>query len=187
MTNPTFSRRLALATALLVYGSGAICAAQSPVAAAAPTAPTKIWTSPPGKLYVQTLTDRIMAAHPELLSVTFHGVPPGAAPKTYAMFGGSYPERIGNPDDPDDIMVIETGVTILDPRWHRTKDVVRKFVVQTPLRDAAGENIGLIVLAYKNADKSGKTDKDFFVAGTKLRDELEKDIPSFAALFEPGK
>ena len=186
MTYPTFSRRLTLAMALLVGGSGAICAAQSPVAAS-PAAPTKIWTPPPGKLYVQTLTDRIMAAHPELLSVTFHGVPPGAAPKTYTMFGGSYPERIGNPDDPDDIMVIETGVTILDPRWHRTRDAVRKFVVQTPLRNAAGENIGLIVLAYKNADKSGKTDKDFFVAGTKLRDDLEKDIPSFAALFEPGK
>jgi hypothetical protein len=186
MMYPIFSRRLALASALLVGGSGAICAAQSPVTAASP-APTKIWISPSGKLYVQTLTDRIMAAHPELLSVTFHGVPPGAAPKTYAMFGGSYPERIGNPDDPDDIMVIETGVTILDPRWHRTKDTVRKFVVQTPLRDAAGENIGLIVLAYKNGDKSGKTDKDFFVAGTKLRDDLEKDIPSFAALFEPGK
>ena len=185
MTYPDFSRKLAIAAALLAGGAGAVCAAQSP--APAPQAPAKIWTSPPGKLYVQTLTDRIMAAHPELLSVTFHGVPPGAAPKTYTMFGGSYLERIGNPDDPDDIMVIETGVTILDPRWHRTKDVVRKFVVQTPLRDAAGENIGLIVLAYKNADKSGKTDKDFFAAGTKLRDDLEKEIPSFAALFEPGK
>jgi hypothetical protein len=185
MTYPDFSRKLAIATALLACGAVAVCAAQSP--APVPQAPAKIWTSPPGKLYVQTLTDRIMAAHPELLSVTFHGVPPGAAPKTYAMFGGSYPERIGNPDDPDDIMVIETGVTILDPRWHRTKDVVRKFVVQTPLRDVSGENIGLIVLAYKNPDKSGKTDKDFFAAGTKLRDDLEKDIPSFAALFEPGK
>jgi hypothetical protein len=186
MTHATFSRTLALATALLVGASGAISAAQSPVTAA-PPASTKIWTSPPGKLYVQTLTDRIMAAHPELLSVTFHGVPPGAAPKTYTMFGGSYFERIGNPDDPDDVMVIETGVTILDPRWHRTKDVVRKFVVQTPLRDAAGQNIGLIVLAYKNGDESGKTDKDFFLAGTKLRDDLAKDIPSFKALFEPSK
>ena len=147
------------------------------------TAP-KNWTPPAYKIYAQVLADQTMAAHPELLSVTFHGVPPGAPPKTYAMFGGSYLERIGNPDDPDDIMVIETGVTILDPRWHRTKDVVRKFVVQTPLRDAAGENIGLLVLAYKNADKSGKTDKDFFAAGTKLRDDMEKDIPGFAVLFE---
>jgi hypothetical protein len=185
MTYPDFSRKLAIATALLACGAGAVCAAQSP--APVPQTPAKIWTSPPGKLYVQTLTERIMTAHPELLSVTFHGVPPGAAPKTYTMFGGSYLDRIGNPDDPDDIMVIETGVTILDPRWHRAKDVVRKFVVQTPLRDAAGENIGLIVLAYKNPDQGGKTDKDFFTAGTKLRDDLEKDIPSFAALFQPAK
>jgi hypothetical protein len=35
-----------------------------------------------------------------------------------------------------------------------------------------------------NPDKSGKTDKDFFAAGTKLRDDLEKDIPGFAVLFE---
>ena len=30
------------------------------------------------------------------------------------MFAGSYPERIGNPDDPDDVMIIELGITILD-------------------------------------------------------------------------
>src|SRR5579859_352954 len=148
---------------------------------------SKNWTPPAGKLYVQTLTERIMAAHPELISVTFHGVPPGAAPKTYTMFGGSYPDMIGNPDDPDDVMVIETGVTILDPRWHRTKDKIAKFVVQTPLRDAAGENVGMIVLAYRNPANSGKTDRDFFQAGTELRDDLKKQIPSFAALFEPAK
>jgi hypothetical protein len=39
-----------------------------------------------------------MAAHPELLSVTFHGVPPGQT-DTYTMFAGSYPDRIGNADD----------------------------------------------------------------------------------------
>jgi hypothetical protein len=45
----------------------------------------------------------------------------------------------------------------------------------------------LIVIAYKNPVNSGKTDLDFFVAGTKLRDDLQKQIPSFAALFEPAK
>ena len=129
----------------------------------------KNWTAPAAPLYVQTLTERIMTAHPELLSVTFHGVPPGAAPKTYTMFGGSYLDRIGNADDPDDVMVIETGITILDPRWHRTKDPIRKFVVMTPLRDAAGENIGLLVLAYKNPEASGRTDRDFFIAGATLQ------------------
>lgn len=174
------------AIALGLCAASALAGAQA-TAPAAPPPPAKVWTAPPGKLYVQSLTERIMAAHPELISVTFHGVPPGAAPKTYTMFGGSYLDRIGNPDDPDDIMVIETGVTMLDPRWHRTRDVIRKFVVQTPLRDAAGENIGLIVLAYRNPQNSGKTDQDFFAAGTKLRDDLQKDIPSFAALFGPAR
>lgn len=160
-----------------------LCAVAS-LHAAEPVA--KNWAPPAGKLYVQTLTEQIMKAHPELISVTFHAVPPGAAPKTYTMFGGSYLDRIGNPDDPDDIMVIETGITILDPRWHRTKDPLRKYVVQTPLRDASGENIGLLVMAYHNPQNSGKTDRDFFAAGTALRDRLQKQIPTFAGLFEPA-
>jgi|SRR5581483_8193715 len=51
------------------------------------------------KIYAQALSDQFMAQHPELLSVTFHGTPPGD-PGVYTMFAGSYPERIGNPDDP---------------------------------------------------------------------------------------
>jgi hypothetical protein len=117
----------------------------------------KNWTPPAAKMQVQTLSEQIMAAHPELISVTFHGVPPGQS-KVYTMFGGSFVDRIGNPDDPDDVMIIETGITILDPRWHRTKDPVAKYVVMLPLRDAAGENCGLLVLAYHNPKGSGKTD-----------------------------
>jgi hypothetical protein len=186
MKNPSTLRSSALAIALCISSATSIFAVGATASVPPPEKP-KNWTPPAAKLYVQTLTEQIMAAHSELISVTFHGVPPGAAPKTYTMFGGSYPDRIGNPDDPDDVMVIETGVTLLDPRWHRTKDVIRKFVVQTPLRDAAGENIGLIVIAYKNPVNSGKTDRDFFLAGTQLRDDLQKQIPSFAALFEPAK
>jgi hypothetical protein len=185
MKNLATIRGIALAAALCISSALSICAV------AATGVPgqekPKNWSPPSAKLFVQTLAEQIMAAHSELISVTFHGVPPGAAPKTYTMFGGSYPDRLGNPDDPDDVMVIETGITILDPRWHRTKDAVRKFVVQTPLRDAAGENIGLIVIAYKNPLDGGKTDRDFFLAGTQLRDDLQKKIPSYAALFEPAK
>ncbi len=147
--------------------------------------PKQNWTPPAARMQVQNLSEKIMAAHPELISVTFHGVPPGLS-KVYTMFGGSYVDRIGNADDPDDIMISETGITILDPRWHRTKDPIRKYVVMLPLRDAAGENCGLLVLAYKNPTDSGKTDLDFFLAGTKLRDDLEKQIPSYAGLYAPA-
>jgi hypothetical protein len=155
--------------------------------AAAPAAPSKNWTPPTYKIYAQILADEIKAKHPELISITFHGVPPGAAPKTYTMYAGSYPDRIGNPDDPDDVMIIETGITILDPRWHRTKDPIKKYVPMLPLRDAAGENIGLLVLAYKNPADDHKTDLDFLKAATDLRDTLQTKIPSHKALFDPAK
>ena len=157
-------------------------------ALALPAAPekSKNWTPPAAKIYAQALSEQIMASHPELLSLTFHGVPPGLS-KVYTMFAGSYVDRIGNPDDLDDIMVIESGITILDPRWHRTKDTVRKFVMMLPLRDATGESVGLLVAAYKNPVGSGQGEKEFFLAGTALRDALQKDIPTYAALFQPAK
>jgi hypothetical protein len=175
--------------ALLVLGALEFVAAATATAAAdvasAPAAKVKNWTQPAHRIYAQTLSDDIMTAHHELISVTFHGVPPGMQ-DVYTMFAGSYPDRIGNPDDPDDIDVITKGITIVDPRWHRIKDTVKKFVVQLPLRDASGENVGLIVFAYHN-ESSGKGEKDFFLSAVALRDALQKKIPSYAGLFEAAK
>ncbi len=167
---------------LTALAASSLCAAE---------APKKNWTAPAHKIQAQVLSDQIMAAHPELISLTFHGVPPGLS-KVYTMFAGSFPERIGNPDDPDDVMVIEIGITILDPRWHRTKDAVKKFVMMMPLRDAKGENYGLLVAAYKNPDfqsngSNAKLEAEFFAKGTKLRDELQQKIPSYEGLFAPAQ
>ena len=165
--------------------AAALAALASVAATAAEAAPAKNWTAPAGKIYAQVLSDEIMARHPELLSVTFHGAPPGAA-KVYTMFAGSYPDRIGNPDDPDDIDVSVKGITIIDPRWRRT-DTVKKFVVLMPLRDAAAQNIGLIVFAFKTDGDGGKGERDYFTAAMDLRDGLEARIPSYGALFEAAK
>ena len=154
-------------------------------AAAAQAAPAKNWKPPAHEIYAQKLSDETMAAHPELQSVTFHGTPPGEK-DIYTMFAGSYPERIGNPDDPDDIDVIKKGITLIDPRWHRTNDAVKRFVVQEPLRDRSGENIGLIVYAFKTANGS-KGEQYYTQAAMKMRDQLAPKIPSYAALFEPAK
>jgi hypothetical protein len=149
-------------------------------------APKKNWTPPAYKIYAQTLSDQIMAQHPELISVTFHGVPPGLK-DVYTMFAGSFPERIGNPDDDDDVMVCKLGITIIDPRWNRPKDPVKKFVMMMSLRDAAGQHCGLLVLAYKNDGANAKGERGFFTAASDLRDALQKQIPSYAALFEKAK
>jgi hypothetical protein len=175
-----------LAEVLAAPPTGAMAGA--PAAAAPAAAKAKNWRPPAAKIYAQALSDQMMAQHPELLSVTFHGTPP-AASGIYTMFAGSYPERIGNPDDPDDIDVITKGITIIDPRWHRTNDAKKKFVVQMPLRDASGENIGLLVLAYHNdgaAPNSGAIELDFLRRAVALRDGLQARIPSYAALFEPA-
>lgn len=148
-------------------------------------APKKNWAPPAYKIYAQTLSDEIMAQHPELWSVTFHGVPPGMD-KVYTMFAGSYPDRIGNPDDPDDVDVIVKGISSVDPRWHR-HDAKPKFVLQIPLRDKAGESVGLLVLAYKIGPEMHMSERDYFSAGTILRDQLQERIPTYAALFEAAK
>ncbi len=145
----------------------------------------KNWTAPAYKIYAQQLSDEIMAHHPELWSVTFHGVPPGME-KVYTMFAGSYPDRIGNPDDPDDVDVIVKGISSVDPRWGR-HDAKAKFVLQIPLRDQAGANIGLLVLAYKITPPYAKDERGYFDIGTRLRDHLQALIPSYPALFAPAK
>ena len=151
-------------------------------------APKKNWTPPSHKIYGQKLSDETMAKHPELLSVTLHGVPPGQT-DVYTMFAGSFPDRVGNADDPDDIDVIKKGITIIDPRWKRTNDDPKKFVVLMPMRDASGENIGLVVYAFKNPTNpsTSATEKDYLAKSTVLRDELAKKIPSYKALFDQAK
>lgn len=170
-----------------VLSAGALHAATPAAPAATAPAKRKNWTAPAQKIYAQVLADKILKEHPELISVTLQGTPPGAAKDVYTMFAGSFPERIGNASDPDDIEVIVKGVTILDPRWRRPNDPIKKFVLLTPLRDQTGENIGLIVLAYHNDAARKRTDDQFYAAAMKLRHDIQKDIPSFAALFAPAK
>jgi hypothetical protein len=158
-------------------------------AAQAADAPQKNWTPPEHKIYAQKLSDETMAKHPELLSITIHGVPPGMT-DAYTMFAGSYSERIGNPDDPDDIDVSKKGITIVDPRWHRTKDNPKKFVILMPMRDRAGENIGLVVYAFKNPPANphlSSVEMGYLKKANALRDELAKKISSYDGLFAEAK
>ena len=171
-----------LACAAVIAASAALAAPA--VLAADP--PKKNWKAPDKKIHAQTLVDEQMAHHKDLLSVTLHGVPPGQK-DVYTMFAGSYPERIGNPDDPDDIDVIKKGITILDPRWKRVNDTDKKFVVLMPMKDAKGENVGLVVYAFKNPAKPDGMEEHYLKESMKLRNELAKKIASYNALFDAAK
>ena len=86
--------------------------------------------------------------------------------------------------------MIKKGITIIDPRWKRTNDDPKKFVVLMPMRDATGENVGLVVYAFKQPPANANltsVEKDYFAKSAELRDELAKKIPSYKALFEAAK
>ena len=171
-----------LACATIIAASAAL--ATPAVLAADP--PKKNWKAPAHKMYGQVLVDEQMAKHKELLSVTLHGTPPGEK-DIYTMFAGSFPERIGNPDDADDIDVIKKGITILDPRWKRVNDKDKKFVVLLPMKDVKGENVGLVVYAFKNPPKPEGMEEHYLKESMKLRHELAKKIASYNGLFDPAK
>ncbi len=89
--------RTAFATLLgcsIALAASCICFT-TPAPAAEP-AKAKNWTAPAYKNKAQVLSDRIMATHPELLSVTFHGIPPGMK-DTYTMFAGCIPSASAIP------------------------------------------------------------------------------------------
>jgi hypothetical protein len=156
------------------------------MATSAGAADTKNWTPPTQKIYAQVLSDETMKSNPDLLSMTLHGVPPGMT-DAYTMFAGSYPDRVGNADDPDDIDVSKKGITIVDPRWHRTKDASPKFVMLMPMRDAQGNNIGLVVYAFKVPVAGNQYERTLYTKALDLRDALARRIPSYEALFAPAK
>lgn len=146
----------------------------------------KNWTPPSYKIYAQKLSDETMKANPDMLSVTIHGLAPGTT-DAYTMFAGSYPDRIGNPDDPDDIDVSKKGITIVDPRWNRIKDTSPKFVILMPMRNRAGENIGLVVYAFKVPTRSNKYERTLYMRALNLRDQLAQRITTYESLFAEVK
>ena len=154
--------------------------------AAGPAAPQeKNWVAPVYKIHAQTLIEGLMRNNPGLLSVTFHGTPPGQK-GVYTMFAGSWPDRIGKVSAADDIMVIESGFTILDPRWNK-HDPEPKFLVLLPLRDKSGSNVGCIVFGFRNPAGSARTDQSFLREANALRDGLKSQIADHGALFAPAR
>jgi len=129
--------------------------------------------SVPTRTYAQQLVDQTMAAHPKLLILMLHIVPPG---KNVNMVVGSSMGRIGKAADADDMRAINTGIPNLEVNGNR-------FEVETRLLDAGGKTIGAvgIVLPYKPGDDKEALKREGFA----IRDELRKKIPSLAGLMQP--
>ena len=128
----------------------------------------------PTNTYAQELVDQTMAAHPQLLILMLHIVPPG---KSTNVVVGSSIGRIGKAADADDMRAITTGIPNLEVNGNR-------FEVETRLLDAKGRTLGAvgIVFPYKPGDDKAALQREGFA----IRDELRAKIPALAKLMEPA-
>jgi hypothetical protein len=127
----------------------------------------------PGKIYAQQLLDSTLAKHPEIVIMAMHVTPPG---KTDNVIIASNIGRIGKKADEDDLRVIDTG----KPNLERNKKGDH-FEVELVMQDQAGKTIGAvgIVFMYKPDNEAA-----FQKKAEEIRDEMRKQTPSLAKLFE---
>lgn len=157
-----------------------------PRAASTPTTP-KNWRGPAQKIHAQAIVDRLMKAHPELVSITIHAVPKELPPDTYTMIAGSFPDRIGNTSSPGDIITAKKGVTQVESKWG-TENYGKKVSIVLPMKDNAGNYLPVaMVVAFEQSPTSGKIDTDFMQPGIAIRDGLKKEISGLDSLFAPAK
>ncbi len=98
--------------------------------------------------FSQALVDKLFDAHPDLLILCAHTIPPGK-PDTTMTISGCTIGRIGKAPDEDDLGVIRTGQERLE--INETGD---RFEDEMAIHDARGRTIGALgtVFAYKAGD-----------------------------------
>jgi hypothetical protein len=125
--------------------------------------------------YAQSLVDRTMAAHPEVIILAMHVTPPhGKANIILASNIG----RIGKKADEDDLRVVNAAAVNQEVNADG-----KRFEVELPLKNDAGAQIGAlsVVFAYHAPDDKPA----LYERAVKIRDEVAAEIPGVAALVKP--
>ena len=128
-------------------------------------------------IYAQSLVNDLMAHRSDLLVVGLHGIPAGTQDEV--MLACNL-DHIGNPDTEFDKASGVRHMTLLEPGADHN---AQKFEMTIPLQDSSGGYIGAMVIIFKR--KAGESELDLYRKGLKIRDDLAKKIPNFAALFGP--
>jgi hypothetical protein len=180
----TFKQVLFAATAALLMNgvTPAVAADEIPRAASTPQTP-KNWRAPDYKIAAQAIVDRLIKAHPEVISITMHALPVGQPADAYTMIAGSFADRIGNTSSPGDIITAKKGVTQVESKWG-TADYGKKVSIVLPIRVTSGDYIPVaMVVAFHQSPKTKKIDTDFMKPGIVIRNSLMREIPNIEALY----
>lgn len=124
--------------------------------------------------YAQELTERTVAAHPDLLVMMIHATPPKGG---HNVIIGSNIGRFGKQADEDDLRVIDKGSTNLEVGGDNDR-----FETELPLLDRSGKRIGALGLVFPL--KPGADREALHRRGLSIRDEIARAIPNNAALFQ---
>jgi len=160
----------------------AVANEEIPRAASTPQTP-KNWRGPAHKIKAQSIVDKLIAGHPEIMSITMHAVPPGQPADAYTMIAGSFPDRIGNTSSPGDIITAKKGVTQVESKWG-TPDYGKKVSVVVPIKTSAGDYVPVaMVIAFYHSPATGMRDTDYMHPAVAIRNALAPEIASFDTLF----
>ena len=126
------------------------------------------------KTHAQKLVDATLAKYPDVIILAMHvNLPDGQGNSIVASNFG----RIGKKADADDMKVIDSGV----PTAGVAGDG-KRYGVALPLRDVSGKTVGELSVGFWY--KSSENEKALLARAEKLRDELQKSIPSVETLIE---
>lgn len=120
----------------------------------------------------QHLVDRMLGRHDDIVVLALHAPPRAGAGS--AILGSSF-GRIGKLDDEGDLVVIRTG----EPNM-RVVAAGDRFNFGLPLRDAAGNTVGLMSIAF--AYRLGQDVAPLLRKAEAIRDGLGKDIRQVGTL-----
>lgn len=121
----------------------------------------------------QRLAIETLAKYQDVLVLAFHVTAPGDS--VNRVVGINQPKFLGRPSDEVDHEVAKTGKTIVQviPSTHRME-------THMPLRAADGSLVGTLVTVYLWRNESETP--ELMSRSMKIRDELQRRIPSLAAL-----
>jgi len=135
------------------------------------------------KIFAQKLVETVVTKHPELSGVELAATPPGghkcltiASTETKDLLPGGRRALIGEKCDEDEFAAMRTG----KPFAEKEED---GFDITVPLHDATGKLIGAVGMDFK--PEPGQQEPGVIERATRITRELEKQIPSKAALFQP--
>jgi hypothetical protein len=126
--------------------------------------------------FAQTLVDAVAAKHrPDLIYLGLHLVPQSSPDAI--IFAATDLSKIGKKSSCGDLHVIEEGIPILEMKG-------KSSTVLERLHDKTGKTIGLTVVGLRFGDGEEAAAAKL---ARQIGDELDQQISSKEALFEPGR